>query len=87
MINTIAIGNYRSILNLIIPFGSLSVITGEDASGKSNLCKALRLLSETVPLDFMTPIIWNYKKIWDFRYVWLTSFVGVFVYREQTQSC
>lgn len=47
MINTLAIGNYRSLLNLTIPFGNLNVITGENASGKSNLYKALRLLSET----------------------------------------
>ena len=47
MINTLAISNYRSLLNLIIPFGNLNVITGENASGKSNLYKALRLLSET----------------------------------------
>jgi predicted ATPase len=47
MINTLAIGNYRSLLDLIIPFGNLNVITGENASGKSNLYKALRLLSET----------------------------------------
>jgi predicted ATPase len=47
MINTLAIGNYRSLLNLVIPFGNLNVITGENASGKSNLYKALRLLSET----------------------------------------
>lgn len=47
MINTIAISNYRSLLNLTIPFGSLNVITGENASGKSNLYKALRLLSDT----------------------------------------
>ena len=47
MINTLAIGNYRSLLHLVIPFGNLNVITGENASGKSNLYKALRLLSET----------------------------------------
>lgn len=47
MINTLAIGNYRSLLNLIVPFGQLNVITGENASGKSNLYRALRLLSET----------------------------------------
>lgn len=47
MINTLAIGNYRSLLNLVIPFSGLNVITGENASGKSNLYKALRLLSET----------------------------------------
>ena len=47
MIRTLAIGNYRSLLDLVIPFGNLNVITGENASGKSNLYKALRLLSET----------------------------------------
>lgn len=47
MINTLAIGNYRSLLDLTIPFGRLNVITGENASGKSNVYKALRLLSET----------------------------------------
>lgn len=47
MIRTLAIGNYRSLLDLKIPFGGLNVITGENASGKSNLYKALRLLSET----------------------------------------
>ncbi|MFT5929535.1 MAG: AAA15 family ATPase/GTPase, partial [Candidatus Azotimanducaceae bacterium] len=36
MINTLAIGNYRSLLNLAIPFGNLNVITGDNASGKSN---------------------------------------------------
>lgn len=47
MIKTLAISNYRSLLNLVIPFGNLNVITGENASGKSNIYKALRLLSET----------------------------------------
>ena len=47
MINTLAIGNYRSLLNLVIPLGSLNVITGSNASGKSNLYRALRLLAET----------------------------------------
>lgn len=47
MIKTLAISNYRSLLNLVIPFGNLNVITGENASGKSNLYRALRLLSET----------------------------------------
>ena len=46
MIKTLAIGNYRSLLSLIIPFGNLNVITGDNASGKSNLYKVLRLLSE-----------------------------------------
>ncbi len=47
MINTLAIGNYRSLLNLVIPLGNLNLVTGENASGKSNIYRALRLLSET----------------------------------------
>ena len=47
MIKTVAIGNYRSLLNLVIPLANLNVVTGANASGKSNLYKALRLLAET----------------------------------------
>jgi predicted ATPase len=47
MIDTLAIANYRSLLDLVIPLGNLNVITGANASGKSNLYRALRLLSET----------------------------------------
>lgn len=56
MINTLAITNYRSLLNLVIPFDSLNVITGENASGKSNLYKALRLLSETAQGDVINSL-------------------------------
>ena len=47
MINTISIGNYRSLLQLVIPLSNLNVVTGANASGKSNLYKSLRLLAET----------------------------------------
>ena len=47
MINTISIGNYRSLLHLVIPLSNLNVVTGTNASGKSNLYKSLRLLAET----------------------------------------
>lgn len=47
MLTTLAIGNYRSLLNLVIPLGRLNLITGSNASGKSNLYRALRLLAET----------------------------------------
>lgn len=47
MIETLAIANYRSILELVIPLGRLNVITGPNGSGKSNLYRALRLLAET----------------------------------------
>lgn len=47
MLKTLAIANYRSLLELTIPLGRLNVITGANACGKSNLYKALRLLAET----------------------------------------
>mgnify|MGYP005989266297 CR=1 FL=1 len=47
MLTALAINNYRSILNLVIPLGPLNVITGANGSGKSNLYKALRLLADT----------------------------------------
>ncbi len=47
MLKSLAISNYRSLLKLVIPLGTLNVITGSNASGKSNLYRALRLLAET----------------------------------------
>jgi len=47
MITALAIGNYRSLLKLIVPLGQLNIITGANASGKSNFYRALRLLAET----------------------------------------
>lgn len=47
MIHTLAIGNYRSLLNLTIPLQRLNVVTGANGCGKSNLYRALRLLAET----------------------------------------
>ncbi|MFP3993705.1 MULTISPECIES: AAA family ATPase [Pseudomonas] len=47
MLTTLAIANYRSINQLVMPLGRLNLITGANGSGKSNLYKALRLLAET----------------------------------------
>ncbi|MFK8015459.1 MAG: AAA family ATPase [Gammaproteobacteria bacterium] len=47
MITTLAVANYRSLLNLVVPLGQLTVVTGANGSGKSNLYRALRLLSQT----------------------------------------
>jgi predicted ATPase len=47
MIQTLAIANYRSLRQLVVPVGRLTVITGANGSGKSNLYRALRLLANT----------------------------------------
>jgi predicted ATPase len=47
VIQTLAIGNYRSLRRIVAPMGRLTVITGPNGSGKSNLYRALRLLAST----------------------------------------
>ena len=47
MIRTLAIANYRSLRELVVPLGQLNVITGPNGSGKTNLYRALRLLADT----------------------------------------
>jgi predicted ATPase len=47
MLDTLAVENYRSLRSIVVPLGRLNVIKGVNGSGKSNLYKALRLLSET----------------------------------------
>ncbi len=47
MISTIAIANYRTLIQLVMPMSSLNVVIGLNGSGKSNLYKSLRLLAET----------------------------------------
>jgi len=47
MLTNLAIANYRSLLNLIVPLRGLNLITGANGSGKSNFYRALRLLAET----------------------------------------
>jgi predicted ATPase len=47
VIHTLAIANYRSLRNLVVPLGRLNVITGANGSGKTNLYRALRLLADT----------------------------------------
>ena len=47
MLTILAIANYRSLRNVIIPLQRLNLITGPNGSGKSNVYRALRLLAET----------------------------------------
>jgi predicted ATPase len=47
MLNILAISNYRSLRNLVVPLAALNLITGPNGSGKSNVYRALRLLADT----------------------------------------
>lgn len=47
MLKTLAIANYRSIREMVLPLGRLNVVTGANGTGKSNLYKGLRLLADT----------------------------------------
>src|ERR1700744_664596 len=46
MIRTIAIQGYRSLRELVLPLGQLSVITGANGSGKSSVYRSLKLLAD-----------------------------------------
>ena len=56
MLTTLAISNYRSALELVLPLGPLNVITGANGSGKSNLYRALRLLAATAQDDVIAAL-------------------------------
>lgn len=45
MLTTVAVSGYRSLRDVVLPLGALTVVTGANGSGKSNLYRALRLLS------------------------------------------
>ena len=47
MLTALAISNYRSLRDLVIPLKRLNVVTGPNGSGKSSLYRALRLLADT----------------------------------------
>jgi predicted ATPase len=45
MISLVAVHGYRSIRDLVLPLGRVTVITGANGSGKTNLYRSLRLLA------------------------------------------
>jgi predicted ATPase len=47
MLSALAVSNYRSLREFLVPLRQLNLVTGPNGSGKSNLYRALRLLAET----------------------------------------
>lgn len=47
MLTTLAISNYRSLRDLVVPLQRLNLVTGPNGSGKSSVYRALRLLADT----------------------------------------
>jgi predicted ATPase len=47
MLRTVAIANYRSLRNIVVPLQQLNIVTGANGSGKSSFYRALRLLADT----------------------------------------
>lgn len=47
MLSTVAVENYRSLRQVVLPLRRLNVITGPNGSGKSNLYRSLRLLADS----------------------------------------
>jgi predicted ATPase len=56
MLTVLAISNYRSLRDLIVPLRRLNVITGPNGSGKSSLYRALRLLADTAQGHIVTSL-------------------------------
>lgn len=46
MLTTLAVANYRSLRDLVVPLRQLTLVTGANGSGKSSLYRALRLLAD-----------------------------------------
>ena len=45
MIQVLAVAGYRSLQQLVLPLGPLTLISGANGSGKSNLYRALALVA------------------------------------------
>ena len=45
MPTVLAVAHYRSLRELVVPLGRLTVVTGANGTGKSSLYRALRLLA------------------------------------------
>lgn len=53
MITTLAVENYRSLRDVVLPLGRLTLVTGANGTGKSSLYQAFRLLADTATGQFV----------------------------------
>lgn len=56
MIRNLTVKRYRSLADVTLPFGTVRLLIGPNAAGKSNLIDALRLLAEAVRSDMETDV-------------------------------
>ena len=57
MIRTLAIENYRSLQDITIELGGLTIVTGPNGSGKTSVYRSLRLLSDVVREGALTSLV------------------------------
>ncbi|WP_298133794.1 AAA family ATPase, partial [Micropruina sp.] len=56
MITTLAVHGYRSLRDVVLPLERLTVVTGANGVGKSNLYRAFQLLADTASGRFIGSI-------------------------------
>ncbi len=56
MLDRLAIAGYRSLRDVVLSLGQLTVVTGANGSGKSSLYRALRLLADTAQGRIITSL-------------------------------
>ena len=55
-IQTITVRGFRSLANVTVPLGPMTVLVGPNGSGKTNVLNVLRLLAATIRFDLVTAI-------------------------------
>lgn len=56
MITTLAVRGFRSLRDVVLPLGPVTVVTGANGVGKSNLYRAFQLLSDTASGQFVASL-------------------------------
>lgn len=65
MLTRIEISGFKSYVDLALDLPPFMVVLGPNASGKSNLFDAIRLLSRVADLDLRSAIVGDPKRAWD----------------------